>query len=486
MKTIHELAKMLEKGETTSVALTEECLRIADTGSDSTRAFLLIDRENALAAARASDARRAMGQSLGVLDGIPVAIKDCIVEKGKRATAGSKILKTFISPFSATVVEKLVVAGAVPIGRTNMDEFAMGSSTENSAFGPSRNPWDLSRVPGGSSGGSAVAVTEGSAVFALGTDTGGSIRQPAALCGVTGLKPTYGRVSRYGLMAMASSLDQAGPFTKTAQDAATVLRVIEGADVKDSTSVELEDAWKIPEQLMGNVKGMRIGLPKEYFVEGMDAGVSSAVREAVKVLENAGAVISEVSLPHAEQALAVYYILMPCEVSANLSRYDGIRYGSRVDGKTLMDVYKESRGKGFGVEARRRIMLGTYALSAGYYDAYYLKAQKVRRLIAEDFARVFADVDCILTPTTPTTAWKIGEKGDDPVTMYLSDIYTVSVNVAGLPAISVPCGFAGGMPVGLQFIGKQFDEKTILEAAHGYQLATDWHTKTPHSSIDVI
>lgn len=487
MWTVRELSEKLAAGEVTSVEVTESCLRVAEANNESTHAYLTIDRAGALAQAAESDERRRLGQSLGALDGVPVAIKDGILVRGVKATAGSAILKDFVAPYDATVISRLRAAGAVIVGKTNMDEFAMGSSTENSAFGASKNPWDVSRIPGGSSGGSAVAVAEGSAVVSLGSDTGGSIRQPAGHCGVVGLKPTYGRVSRYGLMAMASSLDQIGPFTRTVEDAALVMQAIEGRDAMDSTSVVLEDAQKLPVALHelfargGDLTGVRVGLPKEYFAPGMEPGVEKAVRDAIKVLEDAGASIHEVSLPNSEYALAVYYVLMPCEVSANLSRYDGIRYGSRVEGETLSETYMQSRGQGFGKEARRRIMLGNYALSAGYYDAYYLKAQKVRRLITQDFARAFADVDVIVTPTSPSVAWKIGEKSEDPLKMYLSDIYTVSVNVAGLPGISIPCGFSDGMPVGLQMIGKHFDEKTLLSVANAYQQRTEWHRSAPNA-----
>jgi len=470
-RSIVEIAASLRRGEWSSREVTEACLKTAKENAASTRAYVELMENEALEAADAADARFQQGKPLSVLDGLPLAIKDNMLVAGVRATAGSAILKDFKAPYDGTVVAKLKAAGAVLLGKTNMDEFAMGSSTETSCHGPTRNPRDTDKIPGGSSGGSAAAVAEGSAVAALGSDTGGSIRQPAAMCGVVGLKPTYGRVSRYGLMAMASSLDQIGPFTRTVEDAALMLRAIEGRDPLDSTSVALTDEQLIPASVAGPLDGLKIGLPKEYFVPGMDPGVESAVRAAVVKLAGLGAEIKEISLPHSDHALAVYYILMPSEVSANLARYDGMRYGARVAGKDLEDTYRRSRGRGLGPEVRRRIMLGTYALSSGYYDAYYLQALKVRRLISNDFAQAFSQVDCIVTPTSPVPAWNIGEKIDDPLSMYLSDICTVSVNVAGLPGISVPCGLSQGLPVGLQLIGRHFDEKTILRAAAAYEKA---------------
>jgi aspartyl-tRNA(Asn)/glutamyl-tRNA(Gln) amidotransferase subunit A len=365
----------------------------------------------------------------------------------------------------------------VLIGRANMDEFAMGSSTESSHYGNTKNPWDTSRVPGGSSGGSAAAVAAGYAPAALGSDTGGSVRQPAALCGVVGLKPTYGRVSRYGLMALASSLDQIGPITRTVEDAAILMRAIEGKDAKDSTSVEAESY--IPEIDQPNVKGLRIGIPKEYFLEGMNGDVKDAVMEAVSKLEAAGAIVKPISLPNAEYALATYYLVMPAEASSNLARYDGIRYGYSASADSLKETYERSRGEGFGAEAQRRIILGTYVLSKGYYDAYYRKALKARELIRRDFEAAFKDVDVIATPTSPTTAWKLGEKFNDPLTMYLSDIYTISANLAGIPALSMPCGFSDGLPIGLQLMGRPFDEATLYRTGIAYQSLTDWHTRTP-------
>jgi aspartyl-tRNA(Asn)/glutamyl-tRNA(Gln) amidotransferase subunit A len=475
--TIAEAGAALDRRETTSRALTEACLAVARRNKEKTNAFVTLTEDSALAAADEADRRVARGSRLSPLDGIPVAVKDLILQAGVRATAGSAIIKDYVAPYDATAVARLKAAGAVLVGKTNMDEFAMGSSTETSVHGPTRNPWDTSKIPGGSSGGSAVTVAEGSSFASLGTDTGGSIRQPASLCGVVGLKPTYGRVSRYGVMAMASSLDQVGPFARTAEDAATMLSIIEGRDLMDSTSVDLEPKWKVPLRLPTSLKGLRVGLPKEYFVSGMDPEVEQSVRAAVAMLEMLGAEVVEVSLPHAEYALAAYYVLMPCEVSANLSRFDGIRYGTRVQGATLEETYRKSRGAGFGKEVRRRIMLGTFALSSGYYEAYYNKALKVRRLIADDFAAAFERCDVIAAPTSPTVAWNVGEKFDDPIAMYLSDIYTVSVNVAGLPGISVPCGFANRLPVGLQLIGRHFDEKTILGAAHAYEKAAGLRDK---------
>jgi aspartyl-tRNA(Asn)/glutamyl-tRNA(Gln) amidotransferase subunit A len=478
---LHRLAEGLAAKEWTSLDLTEACLKVAEANAASTHAYLGIDAEGARAAARASDERRTAGAVLGPLDGIPVALKDNLNAKGWPVSAGSNVLEGYTSPYDATAVDRLRRAGAVLMGRTTMDEFAMGSTSQTCAGGAAKNPWDTSKIPGGSSGGSAVAVAEGSAVVALGSDTGGSVRQPAAMCGITGLKPTYGRVSRYGLIAMASSLDQVGQFGRTAEDVALLLSAVEGQDTMDATSVGLRPEWKLPERLPAHgLKGLRIGLPKEWFGPGMEPEVEAAVRAAVAQMEAQGAVVREVSLPHAPYALAVYYVLMPCEVSANLSRFDGIRYGARKVGGSLEETYARTRGAGFGPEVRRRIMLGTYALSAGYYDAYYVRSLKVRRRIADDFARAFEEVDVIASPTSPSVAWSLGDKADDPVAMYLSDVYTVTANVAGLPAISVPCGFGkGGLPVGLQLTGKHFDEKTLLAAAADYQSVTGWHTRKP-------
>lgn len=416
-----------------------------------------------------SKGRLPRGEQSG-LYGIPCAIKDNTLIEGTRCTGGSKILENYVSAYDATVIRKLRSAGAVFLGKTNLDEFAMGSSTENSAFGPTKNPHDLTRVPGGSSGGSAAAVAAGLAVFALGSDTGGSIRLPASFCGVVGLKPTYGRVSRYGLMAMASSLDQIGPITKNVHDAALVLNVIAGKDSLDSTSAALETP-DFTRNLDKPVKGLKIGVPKEYFGEGLDDEVDDAIQKAISKLQALGAEIIDISLPHSEYALAAYYIIMPSEVSANLARYDGVKYGYQAKARDLLETYLKTRGDGFGEEARRRIMLGTYSLSAGYYDAYYKKAQQIRTLIMRDFEEVFKKVDVIAGPTAPTTAFKLGEKTKDPLTMYLSDVYTVAINLVGLPAISVPCGFVDNLPVGLQIIGRQFDEEGILRTAYNYEMS---------------
>jgi aspartyl-tRNA(Asn)/glutamyl-tRNA(Gln) amidotransferase subunit A len=405
---------------------------------------------------------------------VPVAIKDNLMIEGAPTTCSSKILKGYIAPYDATVIERLKSADAVFLGKTNLDEFAMGSSTENSAFGATRNPWNLDCIPGGSSGGSAAAVASLMAPVAIGSDTGGSIRQPAACCGVQGLKPTYGRVSRYGLVAFASSLDQIGTFTRTAQDAALLMNIISGHDEKDATSAPNA----VPDYtaaLNGSLNGLRIGLPKEYFIDGVDAQVASAVADAVKVFEKLGATVTEISLPHTKYAVAAYYIIAPCEASANLARYDGVRFGLRAESDNLMEEYQNTRGQGFGPEVKRRIMLGTYALSAGYYDAYYGKALKVRTLITKDFDNAFNKVDVILTPTAPTTAFKIGEKAKDPLQMYLSDIFTISCNLAGLPGMSVPCGFSKcGLPAGLQIMGPHFGEETILRVAHNFEKNTNW------------
>ena len=478
--TIDDAGAQLRAGELTAEELARAALaRIAAT-EPRLHSFITVTPELALQQARASDARRAAGTARGPLDGVPVAIKDMINTKGVRTTAGSRILETFISPYDATVARRLFEAGAVCVGKANCDEFAMGSSNENSAYGGARNPWDASRVPGGSSGGSAAAVAAGQCLGALGTDTGGSIRQPAAHCGIVGLKPTYGRVSRYGVIAYASSLDQVGPMARTVRDAAHLLAVIGGHDGLDSTSVP-EPVPDYVRGLDGGVRGLRLGLPKEYFGAGIAPDVASAVRSAVQQLEGLGATVDEVSLPHTEYAVATYYLIATAEASSNLARYDGTRYGLRVDrGNGLLDMYQQTRASGFGAEVKRRIMLGTYALSAGYYDAFYVKAQRVRTLIRRDFERVFAACDAIVTPTTPTTAFKLGEKTTDPLEMYLSDIFTISVNLAGLPGVSLPCGFdAQGLPIGLQIVGKPFDEPTVLKTAHAFEQATDWHRRRP-------
>jgi aspartyl-tRNA(Asn)/glutamyl-tRNA(Gln) amidotransferase subunit A len=414
--------------------------------------------------------------------GVPVAIKDVIAVKGHRLSCGSKILGNFISPYNATVIEKLKSAGAIVFGRLNMDEFAMGSSTENSAFGATRNPWDTTRIPGGSSGGSAASVAAGECIASLGSDTGGSIRQPAALCGVVGLKPTYGRVSRYGLVAFASSLDQIGPFARSVRDAALMLEVLGGVDSRDSTSVP-RPVPHYSTGLTGDIKGLKIGLAKEYMIGGLDPEVKQAVDAAVRQLESLGAEILDVSLPHTDYAVATYYIIATAEASANLARFDGVRYGRRVDGGDPIEMYGRTRGAGFGPEVKRRIILGTYVLSSGYHDAFYLRAQKVRTLIRNDFLKAFETVDAIVTPTTPTAAFKIGEKSDDPLQMYLSDIFTISCNLAGICGISIPCGFTGNasprLPIGLQLLGKPFGEEAILKIAHAYEQSTGWHEQTP-------
>lgn len=472
--TIKAAGELMRDGKLTSAELVRACLDEIDRRDGELGAFLSVDREGAMKAASESDARYAKGEQRGDLDGIPIAVKDNILVQGMQATAASKILEHYTAAYDATVVERLKKAGAVIIGKTNLDEFAMGSSTENSAFKKTRNPHDVSRVPGGSSGGSAVAIAANMALGALGTDTGGSIREPASFCGIAGLKPTYGRVSRYGAIAMASSLDQIGPFAKTAYDAALIMGAMEGFDGKDATSARQIDA--VPPQLLPtNMKGKRIGVPKEYFIDGMDPKVEKSVREAIAAMKEMGAEIVDISLPHTQYALECYYIIMPAEVSANLERYDGIRYGTRVNGATLEETYKKTRGQLFGAEPKRRIMIGSYVLSAGYYDAYYDKAQRVRSLLRKDFEEAFKRVDVIVSPTAPSVAFKFGEKTDDPIAMYLADIYTVSANLAGLPGISVPCGSVAGMPVGLQFMGKWFDEATMLGVAHVFEQERDWH-----------
>lgn len=477
-KTLAELAAGLRARDYSSVELSQHFLdRIArlDGGLNS---FITVTPERALEQAHAADTRIQAGET-GPLLGVPIAHKDIFCTNGVRTSCGSKMLDNFIAPYDATVVEKLDAAGVVTLGKTNMDEFAMGSSNETSFYGPVRNPWDTERVPGGSSGGSAAAVAARLVPAATGTDTGGSIRQPAALCGISGIKPTYGRVSRYGMIAFASSLDQGGVFAQTAEDCGLLLGSMAGFDRRDSTSVDRE----VPDYLAGlndDIKGLKIGLPKEYFAEGLDAGVDTALREALKVYESLGAELVEISLPNSGLSVPVYYVVAPAECSSNLSRMDGVRFGHRTaDPKDLKDLYERSRGEGFGPEVKRRIMIGAYALSAGYYDAYYLKAQQLRRLIADDFKRAFEQVDVIMAPTTPGTAFKLGEKSDDPVSMYLSDIDTIAVNLAGVPGMTIPAGFADGLPVGLQLIGNYFDEGRLLNVAHRYQQVTDWHKQAP-------
>ncbi len=476
--TLYQAHELLRKGEITSVELTQALLNRIEAVDDRVRAYITITPELALEQAKRADRRRAVGEDHALL-GVPMAVKDVICTRGVRTTCGSRILETFVPPYDATAMEHLKDAGAVLLGKTNMDEFAMGSSTENSAFFPTRNPWDLSRVPGGSSGGSAAAIAADEVIFALGTDTGGSIRQPAGFCGVVGLKPTYGRVSRFGLVAFASSLDQIGCITKGVTDAALVMNVIGRYDPRDSTSVD-QPTPDYTAALVPDITGLRVGVPQEYFVEGMQPDVEAATRQAIEVLAELGAQVGEVSLPHTEYALPTYYLIAPAEASANLARYDGIRYGfSYTDAADMWDGYRKTRQFGFGAEVKRRIMLGTYALSAGYYDAYYLKAQKVRTLIKDDFDRAFAEYDVLVAPTSPTVAFRIGEKVDDPLQMYLSDIFTLSLNLAGLCGISIPCGFADGLPVGLQILGRAFDEETVLRVAYAYECATEWHECRP-------
>jgi aspartyl-tRNA(Asn)/glutamyl-tRNA(Gln) amidotransferase subunit A len=432
--------------------------------------------EDVLDHARALDERRANGEELGPLGGIPIILKDNILVQGQIASAGSKMLEQYKASYHATVVERLLAADAIILGRANMDEFAMGSSTEHSLYGATKNPWDITKVPGGSSGGSIAAVAAGFAPIALGSDTGGSVRQPAALCGITGLKPTYGRVSRHGLMAMASSLDQISPCARTVEDVMHVMQVIEGRDTNDANTAVL-DATSIPEMIEKNVKGLRVGIPKEYFIDGMDEGVRDAIKQVIETLKAQGAEVEEISLPHTKYAIATYYLIMSSEVSSNMARYDGVRYGYSSMGGRLEESYERTRGEGLSDEVKRRILLGTFALSAGYYDAYYKKALQVRSLIKQDFDEAFKRVDVILTPTTPTPAWDVGAKVDDPLQMYLEDIFTVPVSLATVPAISVPCGFVNDLPVGVQFIAKPFNEEMLYRVASTYQSLTDWHTR---------
>ncbi len=474
--TITQARAALDAGETTALELTEAFLaRIAQT-EPQVQAFLHLTAEQARAQAQAADAHR--GPAPSPLHGIPLAIKDVICTKDVPTTCASRILEGFVPPYNATVIERLEQAGAVLLGKLNCDEFAMGSSTENSAYQITRNPWDLERVPGGSSGGSAAAVAAMQAPATLGTDTGGSVRQPAALCGISALKPTYGRVSRYGLVAFASSLDQIGPLAWSAADLALLLQVIAGHDPRDSTSAP-EPVPDYTAALTGDVRGLKIGIPQEYFIEGTEPGVATAVQQAFAVLQAQGAELVEISLPHTKHAIPAYYVIAPAEASANLARYDGVRYGVRRPGESLWEQIERTRGELFGAEVRRRIMIGTYVLSAGYYDAYYRRAQKVRTLIKQDFTQAFAKVDLIATPTSPTVAFKVGQKADDPLAMYLSDVFTVTANMAGIPGLVVPCGFSEGLPVGLQLLGRPFAEATLLRAGDAYQRVTDWHTRRP-------
>ncbi|MFO7830823.1 MAG: Asp-tRNA(Asn)/Glu-tRNA(Gln) amidotransferase subunit GatA [Desulfuromonadaceae bacterium] len=478
--TLHEMTRQLKGGETTSVALTEACLARIDDTDTNINAFISVCRDEALAAARAADARLAQGDA-PILTGVPVALKDIFITEGIPTTCASKILANFTPPYDGTVVRKLKEQGAVIVGKLNMDEFAMGSSNENSAHGPVRNPWDVKRVPGGSSGGSAACVAARQVPASLGTDTGGSIRQPASHCGVVGLKPTYGRVSRYGVIAFASSLDQVGPLARNVRDCSIMLQAVAGYDPADSTSVDTP----VPDysaNLEDGVKGLKIGLPQEYFVSGLDPEVKQAVEQAVERYRELGAEIVEVSLPHTRYAVSCYYLIATAEASSNLARYDGVRFGERVDpGKGLIDMYTATRSQGFGDEVKRRIMLGTYALSSGYYDAYYLKAQKVRTLIRNDFLSVFEKVDCILTPVAPTPAFALGDKTADPLQMYLSDIFTLSANLAGICGLSLPCGRAdSGLPIGFQLLGKPFDEAGLLRAGYAYEQTEEWHSAMPN------
>ncbi|MCH7728575.1 MAG: Asp-tRNA(Asn)/Glu-tRNA(Gln) amidotransferase subunit GatA [Planctomycetes bacterium] len=502
-----ELVGALQAGEVSSSEISQAFLDRIEKIDKTTRAFLSMDADAAISAARSIDRRRAAGETIGPLGGLPLAIKDVVCTKGQPTTCASRMLRNFVPPYDATVIAKLKSADAVLIGKTNMDEFAMGSSTENSAIAPTCNPWDLKRTPGGSSGGSAACVAASMAPFAIGSDTGGSIRQPAALCGVVGLKPTYGRVSRFGLIAFASSLDQIGPIAHTAEDAALLLEIIAGHDSRDSTSADLP-VPRYSQSIRTPISGLRLGLVREHFAEGLDGEVAAAVREAVKVFESLGVTVKDISFPHSKYAIATYYVIASCEASSNLARYDGVHYGYRTDEREMLEeleadrgrlletggdeekldsalvrMYRRTRAEGFGAEVKRRIMLGTYALSSGYYDAYYLKAMKVRRLIRQDFDNAFAEVDLIVGPTTPAPAFKLGEKTDDPLSMYLADVYTVSANLAGLPGISIPCGLSSdGLPIGLQLQAAAFEEERLLRAAYMFQQATDWHTRKPEMS----
>lgn len=477
--TARELRDRISRGEIKASEACEASLARVRALDPKLKIFLSVDEAGARGAAQAVDRAVAEGRAAGPLAGVPVVLKDNLCTSGLPTTCASRILEGWKPPYDAAVVERVKAAGGVVLGKVNLDEFAMGSSCENSGFFPTRNPWDPERVPGGSSGGSAAAVAAGFAPLALGSDTGGSIRQPAALCGVVGLKPTYGRVSRFGLIAFASSLDQIGPLTRTVEDAALLLNVIAGQDPRDATSAQVP----VPDFAAGLdqlPQGLRLGLPREYFAAGLNPEIQASLEQAQKIFGDLGLKITEVSLPHTEYCLAVYYLVATAEASSNLARYDGVQYGLRSEADSLLAMYRETRARGFGPEVKRRIMLGTYALSAGYYDAYYLKALKVRTLIQQDFARAWERCDAILTPTSPTAAFRMGDKMEDPLSMYLSDVYTISANLAGLPAVSVPSGFTSrGLPIGLQLIGRAFDEQTILSVAHAYQSRTDWHRRRP-------
>ncbi|PHS68634.1 MAG: Asp-tRNA(Asn)/Glu-tRNA(Gln) amidotransferase GatCAB subunit A [Methylophaga sp.] len=477
-KSLSELSLSLHNGEFSSVELTQHYLDRIKTYNGKLNAYITVSEDSALAQAQAADLQL-QKNTAGKLTGIPLAHKDIFCTQGILTSCGSKMLDNFISPYNATVVEKINAAGMVTLGKTNMDEFAMGSSNETSFYGAVKNPWDNNRVPGGSSGGSAATIAARLAPIATGTDTGGSIRQPASLCNLTGLKPTYGRISRYGMIAFASSLDQAGPIANSAEDAALLLNEMAGFDERDSTSVD-RDVPDYTATLNDSLAGLKIGLPTEFFDEGLDPNIAATIETAIKAYESLGATIKEITLPNTGLAVPTYYVVAPAECSSNLSRMDGVRFGHRCDDpKDLLDLYQRSRGEGFGEEVKRRIMIGTYALSAGYYDAYYLKAQQCRRLISDDFQQAFKDIDVIMGPTAPTTAFKLGDKTDDPVAMYLADIYTISTNLAGLPGMSIPAGFVDGLPVGLQLIGNYFDEAKLLNIAHRYQQMTDWHQQMP-------
>ncbi|TAN39913.1 MAG: Asp-tRNA(Asn)/Glu-tRNA(Gln) amidotransferase subunit GatA [Nitrospirae bacterium] len=475
---IHELIGLLARREITSQEVTHSVLKRIDAVEDRIKAYVTVTRDEAAVMAAEADRKISSGQ-FSPLTGIPVAIKDNMCTRGIVTTCSSKILRNFVPPYESAVTSRLKESGYVLTGKTNLDEFAMGSSTENSGFHTTRNPWDTGRIPGGSSGGSAAAVAADECIAALGSDTGGSIRQPASLCGVVGLKPTYGRVSRYGLVAFASSLDQIGPITKNVRDSAILLNLIAGRDPRDSTSAP----HPVPDftAVLGReIKGLRVGIPKEYFIEGMDREVDAAVRAAIRQLETLGAIPVEVSLPHTGHAVATYYVLATSEASSNLARYDGVKYGIRTEGKDLLEMYVKSRSEGFGPEVKRRIMLGTYTLSSGYYDAYYKKAQQVRTLIMRDFEEAFKKADVIATPTSPTPAFRLGEKTEDPLQMYLADIFTISVNLAGVPGISIPCGFTSeNLPIGLQLIGRHFDEETILRVSYAYEQSQEWSKRRP-------
>lgn len=479
--TIKEASKLISKKEISPLELTNSVLERIQEYDKKLNSYITVLEENAISSAKKAEEEIQSGEYKGPLHGIPISLKDIFITKGIKTTCGSGMLENFIPPYDSTVAKKLAESGIILLGKNNMDEFAMGSSTETSYFGPTKNPWDIERVPGGSSGGSASATGASLCLASIGTDTGGSIRQPGAFCGVVGMKPTYGRVSRFGMIAFASSLDQAGPLTKTVEDTAIILNCISGKDKRDSTSVDIE----IPDftkYLRDNLKGIKVGIPKEYFIEGINEEIESAVKDAIKIIENLGAEVIEISLPHTEYAVSTYYIIAPSEASSNLARYDGVKYGFRSENvNDLRDMYFKTRSEGFGNEVKRRIMIGTYALSAGYYDAFYIKAQQVRTLIRNDFENAFNEVDVIVTPTTPEEPFKLGEKTDDPIKMYLSDVFTIPCNIAGLPGISVPCGFTSkNLPIGLQLIGKPFDEHTLLGVAHAYEQQTNLKNKTPN------